>query len=201
NVARALAYIRLLPDQLTYVTSLKIMALAQADPKRYHAEIFEAAKWLVSAQQESGLWGYTGNAGPGGNSNSQFARLGLYFAAESGFQVPPQLWQKARQRLFAIQTKDGGWSYRGEPEAYGSMTAAGVTDLIILGSNVASPQEKGFSNGGAPNCGKYVGSKPLIDGLTWLGRNFEADANPRRGGQWVYYWLYAVERCGILSGR
>ncbi|MEW6251908.1 MAG: DUF4159 domain-containing protein, partial [Planctomycetota bacterium] len=41
----------------------------------------------------------------------------------------------------------------------------------------------------------------LARGLAWLGRNFRASQNPRRGPAWVHYWLYAVERCGILSGR
>jgi hypothetical protein len=200
-ITRPIAYIRGLNNQLTYVTSLKILAMAQADAKRYRADIHEAAKWLIAAQQDSGLWGYTQYTGPWDNSNTQFALLGLYAAADIGFDVPPQVWAKARQRLLAIQDRDGGFSYRGEPGSYGSMTAAGVADLIILGSNVAAPQEKGFRDGAAPNCGKYVGSKPLIDGLNWLGRNFAADSNPRRGNQWVYYWLYAVERCGILSGR
>lgn len=200
-VARAIACIRNVSNQYTYVTSLKIMVLALADAKRYRADIVDAARWLVAAQQEAGLWGYTQAAGSWDNSNSQFALLGLHAAAEAGFTVPPAVWQRARQRLHAIQNRDGGFGYRSEPESYGSMTAAGVADLIILGGSVAAPQEKGFQDGAAPNCGRYAGSKSLIDGLNWLGRNFEANANPRRGGQWVYYWLYAVERCGILSGR
>lgn len=80
------------------------------------------------------------------------------------------------------------------------MTAAGVADLLILGYRLEHGQEKGFSNGAAPRCGRYRVNQPLAAGLAWLGENFRAGSNPQRREQ-TYYWLYAVERCGILSGQ
>lgn len=201
DVAPGLQHVANLPNQFVYVTSLKIMVLAQADPVKYRREIRSAARWLVDAQFDGGLWGYTQRPGPFDHSNSQFALLGLHAAAEAGAQIPNGVWQRARMRLLANQNKDGGWSYRNDPQSYGSMTAAGAAGLIILGSSVAAPQEKGYSDGAATNCGRYSGSRPLIRGLEWLGRNFQADANPNHGATWYFYWLYAVERVGILSGR
>ncbi|MBI5865178.1 MAG: DUF4159 domain-containing protein [Planctomycetes bacterium] len=200
-VAKALPQIVRLQNQQVYVVALKIMVLAQADPTRFRREILAAARWLADAQFESGVWGYTQAAGPFDNSNTQFALLGLHTAAQAGVPVPGGVWQRARARVLALQNKDGGWSYRNDPTSYGSMTAAGVCNLIILGSSVAAPQEKGWNDGAAPNCGRYLGSRPLQNGLTWLGRNFRVDENPGRGANWQLYWLYATERAGILSGR
>lgn len=200
-VAPAIQHLARLANQHVYVVSLKIMALAEADATRYRREITQAARWLVEAQFDGGLWGYTQRPGPFDHSNSQFALLGLHAAAAAGVQIPAGVWQRARARLLANQNKDGGWSYRNDPRSYGSMTAAGVAGLIVLGSSVAAPQEKGYSDGAATNCGRYTGSRPLIQGLEWLARNFRADENPSHGPTWYYYWLYAVERVGILSGR
>jgi Domain of unknown function (DUF4159) len=200
-LAGAINYVLNLPDEHVYVVSLKIMLLAQADAQKHRRFIASAARWLIEAQQDNGLWSYTQRPGAFDHSNSQFALLGLHAAAEAGVQIPPGVWTKARNKLISTQARDGGWGYRGEESSYGSMTAAGVADMIILGSSVAAPQESGFRDGIAPNCGKYIGNRPLLSGLAWLGRNFSATQNPGRAGSYLHYWLYAVERCGILSGR
>jgi hypothetical protein len=43
------------------------------------------------------------------------------------------------------------------------------------------------------------------DGLAWLGRSFTVRTNPgpkntMAGPSWHHYWLYAVERAGVLAG-
>lgn len=201
RLSAALREIASLPNEFTYVVSLKAMVLAQASPIGYKQEIGECASWLVRAQQGGGLWSYTQLPLPFDHSNSQFALLGLSAAADSGVQIPAAVWQRARAAVLQTQNKDGGWSYRSGEASYGSMTAAGVSDLIIVGGSTASPQESQYRDGAAPNCGRYTASKPLLNAMTWLGRNFSGSTNPGRAGQYVYYWLYAVERCGILSGR
>ena len=200
-VAAALDHVRRLADQHVYTTALKVMALARADAQRYKPEITASAQWLVSAQNTSGLWNYTPAGERFDHSNSQFALLGLHTAAQAGVAVPDTVWQRALRAVVQTQSDDGGWSYQARGPSYGSMTAAGVADLIILGNTLHQGQERGFQNGAAPNCGKYRASRPLVKGLQWLGRNFQAQSNPQRGNLHVYYWLYAAERCGILSGQ
>ncbi len=197
----ALDQVRRQPNEHVYVVALKIMALAQADPAKYRRDIESAARWLVNVQRQNGLWSYDGSRGTYDHSNTQFALLGLHAAAQVGVDVVPRVWKRAQTQLLRHQKDDGGWAYRHSGDSYGSMMAAGVADLIILGSSVATPQERGFRDGAAPGCGKYKASRPLIKGLDWLGRNFRPNQNPRLGGRWLYYWLYAVERCGILSGQ
>ncbi len=199
-LAAALERIQRLPDVHTYVVSLKIMVLAAADPRRYQKDIEASARWLTTAQQQAGLWNYTEAAGRFDHSNSQFALLGLHAAAQAGVRIPAGTWRKAQQALLRNQNQDGGWAYQASGPSYGSMTAAGVASLVILGATIDQGQERSFGNGGAPNCGQYRTAKPLARGLDWLGRNFQAGTNPVRG-DFVFYWLYAVERCGILSGQ
>lgn len=201
DLARSIEFIRQIKNEQTYVVSLKIMVLAAADAKKYRAEIQAAAKWLISTQLDSGLWTYTASRGVFDNSNSQFALLGLHSASLAGIEVPPQVWNKARNRVLDNQANDGGWSYQSVGESYGSMTAAGVANLLILGMHASQSQESGFRDGVAPDCGKYAFSRPLTLGLGWLSRNFTVDSNPGRGAWYTNYWLYAVERVGILSGR
>lgn len=197
----ALELVQRTENEYVYVAALKIMALAQADPQKYRAAIAAAARWLADVQLPNGLWTYDARQGAFDHSNTQFALLGLHAAAQAGVDVPGSVWKRARSTLLGNQNEDGGWSYRTGGQSYGSMTAAGVADLIILGSATAIPQERGFRDGAAPGCGRYQGSGALVKGLEWLGRNFRVDQNPQHGTRWLHYWLYAVERCGILSGR
>jgi hypothetical protein len=201
-VAAALPHVRALPDKQVYVVALKIMVLAQADAQAYAAEINAAARWLAEAQGTHGLWSYTPGEARFDHSNTQFALLGLHAAAEAGVRIPQKVWRDALAGVIRTQKEDGGWSYQNvsSQRPYGSMTAAAVADLLILGSQIQSGRERGFRDGAAPNCGRYATNRPLVGGLGWLGRRFEADRNPGRSGN-THYWLYAVERCGILSGQ
>lgn len=188
-------------NEHVYVVALKIMALAAADPEKYRPQIRAAARWLASVQTDDGLWSYDARRRLYDHSNTQFALLGLHAAAQTGVSIPNSVWRCARQALLRHQLPDGGWGYRATGRSYGSMTAAGVADLIILGATAATPQERGFRDGAAPGCGRYKASRQLLNGLSWLAREFRPDENPRRGRTYLYYWLYAIERCGILSGQ
>ncbi len=202
HLTDALDVITDLPNRHVYVVSLKILALAEPDAGEYRAAIHAAARWLMDAQLASGLWSYTEQKkAPFDHSNSQFALLGLHAAASAGIPVPREVWKAAETRVLATQQPDGGWSYRATGESYGSMTAANVANLLILGTPASQTLERGFREGAAPGCGRYATNRAMLNGLKWLGHRFEPDANPGRENNYVHYWLYAVERCGILSGR
>ncbi len=200
-IAAALKSIRKTPLQHTYVVSLKIQVLAAADPREYRAEIEAAARWLMKAQLESGLWSYTQQPAAFDHSNSQFALLGLHAAAQAGVKIAPTVWQRARTRVLSTQNRDGGWSYRDTGKSYGSMTAANVSNLAILGDPLIVPSEGEFDAGKAPNCGVSRLNRPLVNGLTWIGRQFSVEVNPGQGQNYLFYWLYGVERAGILTGQ
>ncbi len=95
-----------------------------------------------------------------------------------------------------------GWGYqcgRGKRESTsGSMTTAGVSSLVICrGELLGSP-------GYDPALDARV-VQAIHDGLAWLGANFSVSGNPTPrgagfGGIWHYYYLYGLERAGVLSG-
>ncbi len=203
-VQDGLAAVGRAPDRQTYVVALKCQVYAAADPDKYARELSAAAKWLVDAQLADGGWTYTDTDGKGSadNSNTQFALLGLHEAAKAGVHVPELTWAKARGHFRETQTRDGGWGYRGENRAYGSMTTAGVASLYICGQRLNIGGPKVFRNGVYPSCGNYRQSRTLAAGLNWIGRNFTVRENPKRAGnQWVHYYLYGLERVGMIAGR
>ncbi len=193
-VDAGIRYFIRVPPKHTYTVALNILALSRADPRRYRTRIAECAQFLVRAQQQrpsvSGMWTYGAPQGDGGdNSNTQFAMLGLYEAMRAGVAVPSLLLQKADGHYTRSQNRDGGWGYRHGARSTGSMTAAGVASLHIVGSSLyARPKI----------CGQYSYDRRLASGLQWLGDRFTVERNP--GGSHHFYYLYALERAGMLSG-
>ncbi|MDD4889749.1 MAG: DUF4159 domain-containing protein [Phycisphaerae bacterium] len=198
----------------TYIVSLKAMVYRYADAVKYRAQLAACAKWLIESQLESGTWGYNKMQGAmgarmagmmGDNSNTQFALLGLHEAALGGVAVPKDVWQRSEKHFLNSQLKDGGWGYRSDMgragSGYGSMTCAGIASLYITGNQLDVSQEDGYANGVAKNCGNYRQNEAIAKGLLWMARNFAVDTNPGRGGAaWRMYYLYAMERVGMISG-
>ena len=200
------------PNQHTYTVALKCQVYAAAGPEKYKRRLAAAANWLVRAQLDNGMWTYTSDRrrGRGDNSNTQFALLGLHEAAKAGIPVPDEVWQRSRKHFENTQIEDGGWTYhyqtgvrlaRGtKSPSYGSMTAAGVASLYICGQRLHVGGAKRFVDGAYPDCGKYRRNKVIAKGLEWLAESFSVRENPGRGGSWVHYYLYALERVGMISG-
>lgn len=103
-------------------------------------------------------------------------------------------------RTFA---RANGWSYH-EPKAdgeltptWGSMTCAGITGLAICAAGVLDhPQVK------RP---KLIGdaSRARDDGFAWLAKWMTMRQHPgaiERQQQWIYYYLYSLERAALLTG-
>jgi hypothetical protein len=43
--------------------------------------------------------------------------------------------------------------------------------------------------------------KAIDDGFAWLDRNWAVDQNPGGRMEWHYYYLYGLERAGMLADR
>ncbi len=76
--------------------------------------------------------------------------------------------------------------------AYGSMTAGSLGALVICRSELLG--RRGYSARLDARAEQSV-----WDGIAWLGRHFSVTENPERSG-WHYYYLYALERAGVLAG-
>lgn len=144
----------------------------------------------------------------GDNSNTQYASLGLRACYDAGIVIPEESVQLAvRWLIESMHAGEGddkagkgavvsggetpgkpqGWSYKGadEGKAYGSMTAGGVGALTIYDYMLKKDWKKDAN---------------VKNGLAWLGKNFSATSNPGRGNSWELYYLYGVERAGVLYG-
>ena len=190
-------------NESTYVVSLKCMVLAAADPAKYRAELTAAAQWLMRTQLENGTWNYSASVRGQDNSNTQFALMGLHEAAKAGVNIDPVVWQRSQKHFRETQLTDGGWTYRNSGpargSAYGSMTCAGIASLFITGEQILVGRERGYIDGAAYQCGRYVENLEVLGGLGWLARRFDVRTNPQHG-TWLHYYLYTLERVGMTGG-
>src|SRR5579862_654458 len=156
--------------------------------------------------------------GEGDNSNSQYAALGLRACVEAGVLFPRESVELARKwwresqndagkakkgrPTVATGPSDGlppadpaGWCYGGKSHghpAYGSMSAGAVGALVIYDHLL----------------GEKAKADPwALAGLAWMAQKFTVTDNPGppewgegKPGYMTYYYLYAMERAGILFG-
>jgi hypothetical protein len=222
-VAPAIARTKALKNETTYVTSLKILALAGADPARYKAEIQAAAEWLASTQDPGGAWGYgqvpedaAARARLGGTgieaqrseadlrrtyrrpdtSNTQFAILALAQAARAGVSLPQDVWARADRHLRATQLPGGGWGYvyhDPDPQEAYGSMTAAAVASLMLCHERLAAVEPAQT--GVDRLAAAQG------GLDWITQRYTLDENPNRDLAWYYFWLYGLERAGVASGR
>ncbi|MGD0093029.1 MAG: DUF4159 domain-containing protein [Planctomycetota bacterium] len=181
---------RLVPQyEAAYQLGLACMLLHMLKDANYRRPAERLALALEQRQNPDGGWGW----GSSDNSRTQFALLGLKAAQDLGVKVPPEVFKRARRYVLAGQNKlDGSWSYRIPADAgYGSMTAAGITSLFII-------NEQAYKESAV--CGGVPEDWRLQKALAWLGENFAVNTNPRHGS-FHYYYLYAMERIGVLTGQ
>jgi len=131
----------------------------------------------------------------GDNSNSQYAMLGLRACFDAGILFPEKIvkladqWWRKSQQSGGKKSDGRGWGYSGEgtESAYGSMSAGGVSSLVICNYLLKKDWKK---------------DRDVSDGIQWIASNFSVTRNPRAqktGEEWQYYYLYGLERAGILS--
>lgn len=134
----------------------------------------------------------------GDNSNSQYAALGLRASFDSGILIPETVlalavkwWRESQQ---GDVDKDGkavasggsekpeGWNYKdktAQPNKgpYSAMTAGGTSSLIILDYILGR---------------RWKEDPHVKEGMAWLTHHWTVNKN--------YYYLYGLERTGILFG-
>jgi hypothetical protein len=209
SVARALEFLRGVRERErsspTYEDSLLLMVFVAARQWEKDRSRMEAlAKRLEAVQTtrgaERGMWSYGHVPFAGDNSNTQFAVLGLHDAALAGVHVKRKTWEMALDHFLHGQSPDGGWGYGSRPgHSTGSMTCSGIGSLVIC-QQMLSAQDVENADG-TPKCcdRKAPFDRPLRRGVNWLEQHFLVDRNP--GSNWLFYYLYGVERAGRLSAQ
>lgn len=209
------------PLSKTYNVALQAMFLQEFNPVEYQWRIAQCAQFLVDNQLKNGQWDYgvpvhipvamnrpkkrtrkvstrvtpphikirqmTQRKGTGDNSNSQYAILGLRACLQARVYPPVKTFDLARRWWCRSQNQDGGWEYRGATgQSYGSMTAGALGCLVILDHYLKK------------NWKRDVRVKRSV---AWMARNFSVKKNPSRPlNRAHFYYLYALERAGIITG-
>ena len=154
------------------------------------------------------------------NSNCQYAALGMRACHDAGIVFPKEWVEKCRQYWFATQHPGEKGEAKGRPSvasgsgipvgdprgwcysdgqgsdcghggnAYSSMTAGAIGAICIYDYILGKDWKK---------------EKAVLDGLAWLDKNWSVKENigppeTSKGSPngWLYYYLYAVERTGML---
>jgi hypothetical protein len=95
-----------------------------------------------------------------------------------------------------------GWSYlprtgengsRLRNRSTGSMTTSGIAALAICKSELER-------NRAYWKKWKHKANQAIRDGCAWLAHYFRVDCNPRMRRAFHYYYLYGLERAGVLAG-
>ncbi|RPH50709.1 MAG: hypothetical protein EHM91_01780 [Planctomycetota bacterium] len=143
---------------------------------------------IVVTKRRDG-WGENG-AAEGDNSNSQYAALGLRACHDAGIVIPPEVAQMGLKAWEKTQ-RDGGWSYQlSKKQGYGSMTAGALGSMVIFHYILNEP---------------WMKDTAIQNGLKWMADHFTVQENPDHANgpkhaASTHYFLYAMERAGILYG-
>jgi hypothetical protein len=207
-----------------YDLAISIIFLCELDAEQYQSEINTLMQLLLKWQREYGPWGYLGgtNLGTGDTSMTQYGTLALWTADRTGaYRVDPDAAVRVVHWLFRTQDPSGGWGYQGiDPGSFQrveqlgvqqSLSAAGLGSVYVLADllRLTGDMKVRNANDGLPPALKMVrkqGQRPsqgpltdkidraqlrsvMADGEQWFARNFVIEPD-----EWVYYYLYALER-------
>ena len=163
-------------------------------------------------------------------SNTQYAILGLHAATHLGYEPQEGTWLGIMRHFELVKERDGpkgsvaliragaairdeskttqdaapvrevaGFRYTtltGPREVWSSMTCAGIASLSLcrhhlrrIGSNKLTPAVD------------TAIEETILGAWAWLDINWATDRHPHHPGNgWLYYYLYSLERAGILHG-
>ena len=210
SIQQALAYLRPLEPQQTYSVALQTLVLCQVGAAGDLTRIQRNVGWLektqVTAGHDAGAWGYDARqTGKGDPSNTQFALLALAAAEERGVKVDPKVFARSQTYWVKRQKSNGGWTYsdsQNDINPRGSMTCAGIASLVICGDQVGR-RDASVEGESIHCCGRAAGDgDPVEKGLEWLGNHFAVRTHPGTSGSHsLFYYLYALERVGRMTGR
>jgi ferric-dicitrate binding protein FerR (iron transport regulator) len=186
-----------------FVDSLPVPTEAPKPVQTGGARDFSAAKEKPKVTRKLSVKKMREGPASGDNSNSQYAALGLRACHDAGIEIPRAVIQAAKDWWIKSQAPDEapnsgyegvrGWAYQktdGKDDddlhtaVLGSMTAGAVGSLVICDYILGLDWKKNLQ---------------ARAGLNWLASHFTVTDNPG-GKPWRhYYYLYGMERAGILS--
>src|SRR5205814_1256354 len=183
-IASALRYLkntRIEGQHVTYCLALRAAFYSQLPEPLRRTELPADTNLLRSLMidkgDDAGLYTYNKRLRYIGSdfSNSQYAVLGVWYAAQAGVEAPSSYWKTVEAGWLKGQCDDGGWGYHlAGTSPTGSMTPAGAATLFITNDYLQDPQEPSLAES-QPQM-----NVPLNKAVEWLGRNFSVSSNPGR---------------------
>ena len=211
SIQAALRFLAAKDPSKVYSYGCQLLALASVGAKtgehREWARRLTEQLIALESRTEPGGWAYP--SGAVDLSNTQFAALGFFGAAQLEVPVDPEIWRRMVKKTTLHQPflrasgqrsnrggtgsneLTGGFTYFPDGRTYpesGSMTTAGLC-VLALADRL---------------CPGGLGSRTLDalhrskrQALRWLDENFTVSTNPGYPST-TYYYLYGVERIGAL---
>jgi hypothetical protein len=176
----------------TYVLALRCNCwtlAGRALPGAFADELRRDVGQLASSTAD-GSFRYTcmsdGKLRDGDNSNSQYGLSGVAAGAAGKVDVPRKFWEAALLFWSGRQNSDGGWGYYGRDMTRATMTAAGLTSLLICNEQLGKPPEAALQ------------TPPVREAVSWLEKHHADVLRDVRGE--FHYYLYTLARAGTLAG-
>ncbi len=170
----------------TYAISLRTHCWA-ALSEDFRPQLSADARWLLAAQVD-GLFDYGPRTGPRfDHSVTQYGLLGLWESSKRRGPTASRVWHQASQHFIESQNPDGGWGYTARSRSTPSMTAAGLTALLIAQENIYRNKQKPPTQI----------TQAIKGGINWL------DIHVSNNGVTVddtLYYLVSLERASLASG-
>ncbi len=202
-----------------YSTGLSIIFLVTLDPQKYGKEITFFLESLRSRQKDNGGWGYA-RFGTGDTSMTQYGVLSHWEAAQAGINISTETIEKVAIWLSKTQDPTGGFGYQGKVsrsadpvrqyEISLSMTAAGLGSTYICSDILGLLERRERRASGVPAAltkvekddpeagstqRKTTLSRQLFQTVQGRGMGWMKQNDKIEDGKYVYYSLYALERC------
>ncbi|MBC8106900.1 MAG: DUF4159 domain-containing protein [Anaerolineae bacterium] len=208
RIVKAIDYLKKTPSTGVYALALRCQVWSQLPPSpEVRAAMAKDVKILLGSIDREGrvkgFYGYNPGTKTYSLSRGHYAALGVWAAAQAGYEVPNNYWQLVEKGWIDEQDPSGGWSYKGKsyqptgdnqkyPVTPG-MTADGIATLFIT-QDYLHADEAVTPRGNIKN--------PYIDkALDWMSANFKMVANDEKFSRdYPYATLYAIERIGAASG-
>lgn len=225
SVEKAHTYVRRNTEDLkaTYDLALAILFLSRVGDRDNRAPIRDMAARLIAGQNLEGGWSYNCplvNAsalsnreslpdppeGPGDNSCTQFAVLGLWTASRWGVDIDDTM-LRVGERFVDGQMEDGGWPYRASLDgesvnSKNSMTFAGLFCLTVARATEIRQQqerERTSSRRDRTERASDAEAETLLEDPVFAAGLEKASAFARGINQnQARYFLWSVERLGVL---
>jgi hypothetical protein len=130
-----------------------------------------------------------------------------------GYKPPKENSRKEGRSTYASKpAKARGWAYATKAkwdryteagDAYGSMTTAGMTCLLvgldIVAGMDANQLKEEFGSQQAYEKWKKAADEGQVDGMCWLEYWYSVTRNPNRARVWYLYYMYGLERVMMLA--